>query len=632
MTAADNDSDAVTVVRDVMVPMRDGVHMATDIFFPPGCDRSAPHPVLLHRTPYNKIEAERMTSYAPWFARHGYIGVMQDCRGCYKSEGDVDFFAPEAEDGFDTLEWISQQEWSNGKVGTWGTSWASWTQTGPAALGSKHLAVMVPNMSGAFAHESSVRHGGALELRFLAWAFWHSACNTQRALKSNPAIDAALNHKAPTFTDWLTRMPLRRGQTQLSIVPAYEEWALKIQTEANLTDYWKQPSLSPGYYWDDFPDIPILIVGGWYDSYTRSTFRNFEGLSSRKKGPIKVLVGPWLHGHNTVEQTFAGDIEFGEDSALASFRDLHKRWFDAALKGVDTGIAHEAPVEIFVMGGGGGQRTAAGRLFHGGSWRQEKEWPLARTQYTPFYLQDDGGLIPEKPDDDDSSTTYRFDPSNPVPSLGGNVSALCDLLPSPAGVMDPAFTPRAGRIETLLKPGGYDQVEGPQYWGCTPPYLPLGSRPDVLVFETDPLKQDMEVTGPIEVFLWVSSSAVDTDFTAKLIDVYPPSSWYPFGYALNLTDSIMRLRFRNGYEHGEELLTPGNRVQVQITLYPTSNLFGAGHRIRLDVSSSNFPRFDVNPNTGDAIGTERRRQGADNTVFHSASYPSHIVLPIVPAK
>jgi len=287
-------------------------------------------------------------------------------------------------------------------------------------------------------------------------------------------------------------------------------------------------------------------------------------------------------------------------------------------------------VEIFIMGGGGGERTSAGRLFHGGRWRNEKEWPLARTEYTPFYLQSDG-LSPEKPEGADSSTTYRFDPSNPVPSLGGSVSALCDLLPSPAGVTDPAFTPRGGRIETLLKPGGYNQVEGPQYWGCTPPYLPLGSRPDVLVFETDPLERDMEVTGPIEVFLWVTSSAVDTDFTAKLIDVYPPSSWYPFGYSLNLTDSIMRLRFRNGYEHGEELLTPGDRVQVQITLYPTSNLFVAGHRIRLDVSSSNFPRFDVNPNTGDAIGTERRRQGADNTVFHCASYPSHIVLPIVPA-
>ena len=183
----------------------------------------------------------------------------------------------------------------------------------------------------------------------------------------------------------------------------------------------------------------------------------------------------------------------------------------------------------------------------------------------------------------------------------------------------------------MLTPGGYNQVEGPQFWGCTPPYLPLGSRPDVLVFETEPLEQDVEVTGPIEVFLWVTSSAVDTDFTAKLIDVYPPSSWYPFGYALNLTDSIMRLRFRNGYEHGGELLTPGDRVQVQITLYPTSNLFVAGHRIRLDLSSSNFPRFDVNPNTGDPIGTERRRQGADNTVFHDASHSSHIVLPIVPA-
>ena len=185
-------------------------------------------------------------------------------------------------------------------------------------------------------------------------------------------------------------------------------------------------------------------------------------------------------------------------------------------------------------------------------------------------------------------------------------------------------------MQQIMEPGGFDQTEGPQFYGCKPPYLPLGSRPDVLVFETAPLAEDVEVTGPIEVELWVSSTAPDTDFTAKLIDVYPPSEWYPEGYALNLSDSIARLRYRNGRERGE-MLSPGEVAKLVITLYPTSNLFVAGHRIRLDISSSNFPRFDVNPNTGDPIGRERRRAGADNRVCHDAARPSHIVLPIVPA-
>ena len=201
----------------------------------------------------------------------------------------------------------------------------------------------------------------------------------------------------------------------------------------------------------------------------------------------------------------------------------------------------------------------------------------------------------------------------------------------PAGVTDPAYAPRSTRVEDVMSPGGFDQVEAPRFYGCRAPYLPLGSRHDVLVFETEPLSADVEVTGPIEVRLWVSTTAVDTDFTAKLIDVYPSSSWYPMGYALNLTDSLMRLRYRNG-AGTPDFVEPGEVVEVTITLYPTSNLFSAGHRIRLDISSSNFPRFDVNPNTGEAIGRERRRVVADNTVHHNAGRPSHVVLPVIPGS
>ncbi len=621
----------VLIERDIMVPMRDGVHLATHVYFPARDGKRIPgsHPVVLNRTPYRKEDTEEAAGYNRFFARRGYIAVVQDCRGTFKSEGDVDFLVPEAEDGFDTLVWIGQQPWSNGKVGSWGTSWSGWTQTAMAALGPTNLASMVPNMSGAIAHESSVRHGGTLELRFLAWAFWHSATNTQEKLKSDPAIDGALNLGATSFADWITRMPLRKGQTQLKLVPVYENWAFKIYTESDFTDYWKHPSLAPALYWDDFPDIPILIVGGWYDSYTRATFQNYEGLASRKNSPVRVLVGPWTHGSATIDLSYAGDVEFGPEAALNTFRDLHLAWFDWTLKDKDTGQADAPPVRIFVMGGGDGHRSTSGRLFHGGQWRDENEWPLARTQYTPYYIHADGVLSPER-SVSNTQTTYRFDPSDPVPSIGGNVSSLSALESLPPGIADPAYSPRSDRTHNVMSAGGFDQVEDPDFFGCRPPFLPLGTRRDVLVYESAPLASDIEVTGPIDVHLWVSSSAPDTDFTAKLIDVYPPNRWYPNGYALNLTDSIIRLRYRNGGE--ADFLPPGDIAEITITLYPTSNLFQAGHRIRLDISSSNFPRFDANPNTGDPIGTERRRQGADNTIYHGPDRPSHIVLPIIPGE
>ncbi len=629
MQTSDTHQDVI-VERDIMVPMRDGIRLATHVYFPAENGKPLPgqHPAVFHRTPYRKEDTEESLGFCHFFAQHGYIAIIQDCRGTFNSEGDVNFLIPEAEDGFDTLAWIDQQPWSNGKVGSWGTSWSGWTQTAMAALGPTNLASMVPNMSGANAHETTVRHAGTLELRFLAWALWHSATNTQAKLKSNPAIDGALNLGAPSFADWLTRMPIRKGQTQLKLVPPYEEWAFKIFTESDFSDYWKHPSYAPSLYWDDFPEIPIWIVGGWYDSYTRATFQNYEGLSQRKKSPIRVLVGPWTHGSLMPELTHAGDVDFGPEAALKSFRDLHLAWFDWTLKGKENDLTDQAPVHIFVMGGGDGHRTTSGRLFHGGQWRDEQEWPLARTQYTPYYIHGDG-ILSFEPPTEETHTTYRFDPSDPVPSIGGNVSSLSTLNSLPSGIADPAYVPRSARIHNVMEPGGFDQTESPAFYGCKPPYLPLGSRRDILVYQSAPLETDMEITGPIEVKPWVSSSAPDTDFTAKLIDVYPPNRWYPNGYALNLTDSIMRLRYRNGPKK-QDFLPPGEIDQITITLYPTSNLFSAGHCVRLDISSSNFPRFDVNPNTGDPIGTERRRQGADNTVYHGPDRPSHIVLPIIP--
>ena len=620
----------VVVERDVTVSVRDGVRLATDLYLP-GRDGAAlpgPWPGLLHRTPYDKVEVERTLGYGHHFARKGYAGIIQDCRGTFGSEGDVAFLEPEAEDGADTMEWIGQQDWSNGQVGTWGASWSGWTQTALAALGPANLSSMVPSVSGSLAHESSVRHGGALELRFLAWAFWHSGTNTQKQLKADSSIDGALNLGAPPLEDWLQRMPIRPGQTQLKVVPTYERWALKILTEADFSDYWKHPSVAPALYWDRFPDVPILLIGGWYDSYTRGTFDNFIGLTQRKRGPVRVLMGPWTHGYATLETDVAGDLEFGLDAALHSVRDLHEEWFDWTLRERDSGIGAQAPVRLFVMGGGGGRRTNQGRLFHGGRWRDEQEWPLQRTEFEPYYFHESGELSTVGPEAAESSTTYAFNPANPVPSIGGNVSSLRALAPLPEGLGSSEWGPRQSRFREIMAAGGFDQVEAPRFGGCQPPFLPLGSRRDVLVFQSLPLTEDREVTGPIGVYLWVSTTAIDTDFTVKLIDQYPPSGWYPNGYTLNLTDSIQRLRYRNGRERAE-FLPPGELDEIRIILYPTSNLFVAGHQIRVDVSSSNFPRFDVNPNTGEPIGVDRRLAVADNTVYHSRQHPSRIILPVI---
>ena len=262
--------------------------------------------------------------------------------------------------------------------------------------------------------------------------------------------------------------------------------------------------------------------------------------------------------------------------------------------------------------------------------RDEQEWPLKRTRLTAHYMHANGALSEQPPDQDDSSATYTFDPGNPVPTIGGQLSAFYDAKDLPQGISDPEIVPRLARTTELVPAGAFNQVEGPDIFGCRPPYLPLGSRRDVLVFQTEPLTEAVEVTGQVKVVLWVSTTAPDTDFTAKLIDLYPPGEHYPYGYALLLCDSIIRLRYRHG-DGKADPLPPGEVAKITIELPPTSNLFAPGHRIRIDVSSSNFPRFDVNPNTGEPPGLSRMQSPADNTVYHNRMRPSHALLPIIPA-
>ena len=598
----------VSVEKDIMVSMRDGVRLATDVYRPAvnGLPVDRPFPVLLERTPYDK-EARNASETVAYFVQRGYVMVRQDNRGRYKSEGAFTKYVDDADDGFDCVEWIAQQPWSDGQIGTYGISYGAHTQGAMAAMNPPHLAAMFIDC-GAFsnAYMSACRHNGAFELRQAAWAFGQALVSKEAA--DDPVVRHAL--QSTNILDWFTRMPWKRGHSPLKWVPDYEEYLLELWTHSDYDEYWKRPGLCAEAHYETWSDIPQLHMGGWYDSYTRTTCDNFAALSRLKKAPVRLLMGPWTHGQHSV--SYAGDVDFGPGASLdgtlaEDYDDFRLLWFDAWFKGLDNEVRDEPPVRIFVMGGGDGRKNAQGRLNHGGAWRFEQEWPLARTQYTNYYLYGDGALSPEAPTQDVLPTRYQYDPSHPVPTIGGNLSSGFGL----------------------LDPGAYHQEERPDKYGSREPYLPLASRHDVLVFQTPPLEEDVEVTGPIIVNLWISSSALDTDYTAKLLDVYPPNEDYPNGFEMNLTDSIMRARYRNSYEKGE-LMEPGTVYQLSFPLYPTSNLFKQGHRIRVDISSSNFPRFDVNPNTGEPLGRSIREVVAENDVHHSPQHPSHLALPVIP--
>jgi len=594
----------------VMVAMRDGVRLACDVYRPAKAsvplDRA--FPVLLQRTPYSKTR-EDLVLEALFFTSHGYVTVLQDCRARYESEGEFTKYTDEGEDGYDTMAWLAQQSWHGGKVGTYGLSYSAHTQAAAACLNPPNLGCMWLD-SGGFSNAflNACRNGGAFELRQLTWAYKEAV--ESREAHADPVAGEAI--RSQNIFDWFKRLPWKKGHSPLQWTPGYEDYLLDIWSRETLDDYWKQIGLCAEEYYDVFSDVPQVHMSAWYDPYSRTATDNYVALSGAKKGPVSLLLGPWTHGQRAV--TNSGNVDLGGsaiiDGNLAEdFNHLRLRFFDRWLKDAGNGLEDDPPVNLFVMGGGSGRKNSQQRLDHGGQWRSEQEWPLARALNTPFYLQPGGGLAPERPGGSNPPDKYLFDPEHPVPTIGGNISSG----------------------QPVMAAGGFDQRESEEFFGSGQPYLPLASRPDVLVFQTSPLADDVELTGPVTVQLWISSSAVDTDFTAKLIDVYPPSADYPEGYALNLTDGILRVKFRDSWER-TELMTPGEVYQVEVGLLPISNLFVKGHRIRLDISSSNFPRFDVNGNTGENPGTSPVKITALNSVYHDEDRASHVLLPVVPAS
>ncbi|MFQ6028805.1 MAG: CocE/NonD family hydrolase [Dehalococcoidia bacterium] len=573
--------------RNVMVPMRDGTRLATDVFRP---DAPGRFPVLMNRGPYGKDDYVASPDHSVWFfPTHGYVVVSQDCRARFESEGD--WYNPlfqEITDGYDTVEWAARQPWSNGRVGTTGQSYLGATQYTLATNNPlpAPLQTMAPVSASSDFHQSWVYHtGGAMEWGWMVPYAIHKGRNTLERQGRHDLL-AQLdeyvlepgNFGRPLSDQWFRHLPLR-------------DWIDRLKETAPYFREYFDNELDSPYWWRinllrnlEGIKIPLFHISSWYDIFLEGALNAYQAIRERGGSELarnnqRLLVGPWAHIRPYTRPTSVdtGDIDFGSEARI-ELHDHLLRWFDHWLKDIDNGVMNDPPVYIFVMGEN--------------RWRYEKEWPLARTHYTRFYLHSDSpansrggaGTLSTVPPDDEPPDIYVYDPDDPVPTLRGNTLMI------PHGVAD---------------------------------QRPAEDRQDVLVYTSEPLARDLELTGPIKVQLFAASSASDTDFTAKLVDVRPD------GYAHNLQDGIVRARYRNSAEQAS-FIAPGEVYEYSIDLWATSHVVKSGHQLRVEISSSNFPRFDRNPNTGAPLGVDARLETARQTVYHSAAYPSHILLPIIP--
>jgi len=572
----------IRVERNVTVPMRDGTLLRADVFRP---EPEGRYPVLLMRTPYGKSTAQIAYGWLQPIrpASDGYVVVVQDVRGRFESDGRFYPFHQEVDDGFDTVEWCARQPWSNGRVGMYGYSYLGATQWLAAASQAPNLQAIVPGQTASDYYDGWTYQGGAFELGFnLAWTA------TLLALPEVPRIGLEAEEtrrllaglQGVVFDHWpaLRHLPIRDLPAFANdvVAPYYKEWLAHPTRD----DYWAPITIE-----DAHPRIHAraLNIGGWFDLFIRGTLRNFSGMASNGPTPEvragqQLLVGPWHHGSQLTSSS--GHTVFGIGSQVL-LEDVHLRWFDRWLRDRDTGVDDEPPVRVFAMGVN--------------EWRTFAAWPPAEAVDTRYYLHSngaaatargDGALSTERPGSERSDHIV-YDPLNPCPTVGG------PLFPLPVDV----------------PPGQYDQSR-------------VEARPDVLCYTTPVLDRDVEIAGPVTATFWVASTAPDTDFTAKLIDVFPDGS------ALNLCDGIIRARYRSGFDR-LAFLEPGAPAEVQVDLAGTANVFLVGHRIRLEVSCSNFPRFDRNPNTGTLIAAEATPVVATNTVFHDGSRPSFVTLSVI---
>jgi putative CocE/NonD family hydrolase len=625
----------INIAKDLMIAMRDGTRLVTDLYRPAleGEPLPGPFPTILCRTPYDKND-RRYTEIADFFTPRGYVTVLQDIRGRQRSEGVGQYFHVANEhdgtDGYDTVEWIAAQPWSNCRVGTVGSSFAGLVQTRMALCRPPHLTAVWPDVAPTNSYHHQAREGGAMQLHMF-WALFMHAQDAPE-IRDDPSTQQVIWDGLRDIRKLLLSMPFRPGQTPLAVVPNLEKILFDYYYRSCYDEFWAAECNDFERQFPCHADVPGTFTGGWFDPFAVAMTGHFAAMAKQNRTPQRLIMGPWTHVAMRGDSTWVGDVDFGPASVwgVPRYFEEQLRFFDRWLRDVPTEVDREPPVRIFVMGGGSGRRTPQGKLDHGGQWRSEHEWPPARTRPTTYYLHGDGTLRPEPPPREAPPRSFTFDPEHPVPTIGGSLCGIMEL-PADQGDLDPMwrrFLSPVTRLRHIVPIGPAHQKETPKLFGARPPYPLLADRPDVLVFQTPPLPEPIELTGEVIARLWISSAAPDTDFTLKLVDVYPPNADYPDGYHMNLVDSVIRTRFRGGWEK-EELMEPSQVYLVTIRLQPTSNLFAAGHRIRVDISSSNFPRLDVNPNTGQPLGRHTHTVAATNSVYLDASRPSHVVLPVV---
>lgn len=567
----------ILVETDIAAPMRDGTQLYADIYRP--ADATEPLPAILMRTPYDKRIS--VSSYAPaaWFAQHGYVVVLQDTRGRWRSEGDFYPFQYEEQDGYDSVEWVSGLPYVNGKVGMFGISYVGATQLLAAVSRPPHLRCIVPCMTGSDYYKGWTYRGGALLLAFVeSWAI---------QLSQNVAHRKKLDHLEWTLRQdflqtpaWNRFLPLKDFPPlkKPELTPFFFDWI----THFTYDEYWKRWSIERRHHQIA---VPAMHIGGWYDVFLDGTLRNFVGIREKGATPEaqqgqKLIVGPW---HHTMWGRQVREVDFGPE-ARNWINQQMIRWFDYWLKGKKNGMEAEPPVTVFVMGEN--------------RWKEASDWPLPGTRFTNYYLHSRGyansingegtldTMVPtiEPPD------VFPYAPTNPTPSLGGR--SCCDPTLTPMGPADQRPVEQAGTV---------------------------------LVYTSAPLDYPLEITGPVQATLWAATDVVDTDFTVKLLDVHPD------GRAINLADGILRARFRDSLE-APSLLEPHKIYQFTIDLTATSNLFLPGHAIRVEIASSNFPQYDANPNTGHPLGEDGISDmiTATQVIYHDALHPSHITLPVIP--
>jgi putative CocE/NonD family hydrolase len=553
----------VEVRTEVKIPMRDGVELSANIFLPKA---ESKYPVILIRSPYGK--GNEKYGDGLFYAGRGYVVVSQDCRGKGSSQGEWEPFANERNDGADTQKWLLEQPWCNGSIGTAGGSYVGFTQWISAPNAGDHLKAMFPVVPLVDTYGDGVYIDGALNLALMMG--WGSMV----AIKPGEQV-TLFTWKEQDWNKAFRTLPLNEWDRVLGRKVQYlRDWV----AHPHFDDYWAARGVRN--QWQDIT-VPICAVGGWYDIFSRSVFEHINAVrkmssSQDARKHQHLLMGPW--GHGISQDGKVGDLNFGKESVI-NLRELQTKWFDYWLKGDNAGVDTWPAFRIFIMGRN--------------QWRDEKQWPLERTEYTPYYFHSDGAantaegdgkLTTAKPEQQ-SSDEFVYDPNDPVPTAGG-----CNLVGCPAG-------PR-------------DQSE-------------VEKRNDVLVFSSEALKTELEVTGPVKVILYAASTAKDTDFTAKILDVHPD------GRPFNLCDGILRASYRDS-KSLPSLIQPGKVYRYEIDLWVTSNAFLPGHKIRVEISSSNFPRFNRNLNTGEPFGTGTEFIKATQTIYHDKERPSHVLLPVIP--